>query len=131
MDTTEKDDRKTQGVAHVMEETVYNLCESMKREPDRWEIHTCYLQDKKSGIKYWTGDIKWGEGINTIWSGLAQEEVFTKSQAKMLEKAYKELSIFKATIAQEKIINSMKNLTTMMSSGDTKKEVTPWWKFWG
>lgn len=40
-------------MSNLMDETVKEICGSMCKDPNRWQITTCTVNDKVSGVKYW------------------------------------------------------------------------------
>lgn len=107
-------------MSELMEDTVIELCKSLENDPDRWEITTCTLNDKKSGIEYWIGR----GSITDEWTGNTSNEVFNNQQGAMIFSSFKILKETKGTESQLKVIESL----------NRKNEVgitpIPWWRFW-
>lgn len=98
-------------MSNLMDNTVNEICESMKNNPNRWEIATYTLNDKLYGLSYWLDDTT----IMKTWNGRSCDVVFTYEQGKQIFSAYKAMREHKATIAQQKVIKSFNK---------------QWWEFW-
>lgn len=98
-------------MSNLMDETVKEICESMKNNPNRWEIDTWTINDKLYGLRYWLDDAT----ITKTFNGRSCDVVFTYEQGKQIFSAYKEMTEYKATIAQQKVIKSFGK---------------QWWEFW-
>lgn len=104
-----------------MDEAVKELCNSILDNPDRWTINTHTLDDKVSGIKYWLGI---SGCITHTWNGNSTDEVFSSSDGLLIYAAYSEMKGYKASVAQQKVINSLK--VECIRQGRQNK----WWEFW-
>lgn len=112
---------------NLMDKTVDDICQSMQSDPDRWVITTHTLNDKSSGVKYWLS--AYSEPITEIWNGTSRDEVFTEGQGRLLYNAFCKMKEFKATEAQEKVIESMKPKPSFIIY-EFPKEERRWWEFW-
>lgn len=117
-------DRSLQ-MTHLMDETVKEICESMKNDPDRWRIETHKVTHTKTGTMLWHS---YANSITEIWTGHATEEVFTYEQGLLIAEAFKSMAEYKATASQQKVINSFKPKPSY-----TLHEVErnpKWYEFW-
>jgi len=101
-----------------VDEAVTELCYALLHDTERWTIRTHTLVDRKTGIEYWTAGC-WG-AITQIWDGGTTHDVFTTEQGMLVYQAFDELCSMKASTAQEKVVQSLKNSTAK----------SPWYKFW-
>lgn len=104
----------------IMGGVVKEICDSMKNNPNRWEITTYTLNDKKSGLRYWLGlgDTE----ITKTWNGRSNDTVFTCTQGQEIFQAYLLMREYKASAAQEKVLASFKGKQTTKDKS--------WWEFW-
>lgn len=115
-------------MTHIMDEVVDELCLSMKDDPNRWEINTYDVKDKLTGIKYCTGRLSMGGGINSIWKGSTAHQVFNDEQATKLEWAYHMLCKTQGNACQQMILRKMKDKAVNIEKNIEVDK--PWWKFW-
>lgn len=91
---------------HYMEEVVKDICHSMEHDPDRWSIGTNTIKDLKTDASYWNSI---NEGMITeVWSGRTTEQVFSHAQGKRIRESFRILRQTKASMAQERLLNSVK-----------------------
>lgn len=86
-----------------MDPVVDELCESMVKNPERWEITTYTLNDRKSGVQYWIAN---GWRITETWSGRSGNTVFSLEQGEKIGAAFRKLRDIKASQAQQKILRA-------------------------
>lgn len=93
----------------LMDETVKEICTSMLDEPNRWRIETVTMVDTRSGVRYWLNHSFIGEpAITSIWNGYSRDEVFSYEQGKLIYQAYCKMKDHKASVAQQRVIDSIK-----------------------
>lgn len=113
----------------LMDETVKEICNSMLNAPDRWRVETYTLLDLRSGVKYWISNIGLGKPVITsIWNGHSRDEVFSYEQGRLIYQAYSKMKDHKASVAQQKVIDSIKpkaNFILYEAAPDKK-----WYEFW-
>lgn len=105
----------------IMHETVKEICDSMLNSPNRWKISTHTVKDTKSGIDYWLNS--YSHAITEIWTGSTTERVFTSEQGHLIGQAFVQMSAHKASVSQQKIIDSYKQKLV-------SNNITKWWEFW-
>lgn len=86
-----------------MQDTVNEICESLEKEPSRWEVTTFLLKDSKTGIKYWLDS----NSIQKIWNESTTVNVFSYEQGVNICECLKKFNERNATLEQQEIINAM------------------------
>jgi hypothetical protein len=89
-----------------MQETVDALCRDMENNPHNYIIDTYTFHNINTpSIKYWAGS---SECITEIWNGRSPNKIFDRKQGDQLYKSFVKLREVQASVAQQKVINSMK-----------------------
>lgn len=112
-------------MSSVMNGVVKEICESMLNNPNRWRIETYTIKDKQSGVEYWI-DNGWSGSITHIWNGHSRDRVFSCEQGQRIYQSFVEMKEHKASVAQQKILDSFKVKSEPVVQ-DSKKS---WWEFW-
>jgi hypothetical protein len=116
-------------MSNLMDETVKEICDSMCKDPNRWQITTHTVNDKVSGVQYWLDRGSWEQGcITHTWNGCSRDEVFTEEQGYLIYQAYIAMKEHKTSEAQQKVINSVKPKPSYFLY--EVKPQSKWWEFW-
>lgn len=101
-----------------MDSVVDEICHSMINNPERWEMGTYIVTDKKSGISYWHSENY--KSITQTWRSGKDDKVFSEEQGMRIYQAFKIMRENSASGMQKRVIMSFK---------ETDK-LKRWWEFW-
>lgn len=90
-----------------MEDAVNDICDNLENNPDRFNITTYCLVDKKTGIEYWVSGGSRG-CITQIWNGSSRDTVFSTEQGQRIAQAFSRMTETKANFAQQEILNKIR-----------------------
>lgn len=108
---------------HFMDSAVDKLCKSLMEEPHLWRFETYTFNKRGDSMQYWGGT---GEGpIMTIWNGSSQDTVSSYEQGKRIRRAYNVAREKQASVAQQKVIDSLR-----VKEENTSNPEKKWWEFW-
>ena len=88
-----------------MQLVVDAICKSLLEEPNEWRFGVHDIQHKTK----FNHAMFWRPSFTDLWTGQIKEEIFTSSQGRQIQAAYKKCLLVRGTDAQLALLDSIGN----------------------